>query len=344
MTNSLTHSLTHSLIDTHTHILPKNIPMFKDKFGYVGFISLDHYEPCKARMVKDDGTPFRDIEENCWNPEARLKDCDGHGVDRQVLSTVPVMFSYWAKPKDGLEISRFINDHIAEVVSGNKKRFFGLGNLPMQDPALAVTELKRCMNELKLSGVQIGSHVNSLNLDDEKIFPVLEEAEKLGAAVFVHPWDMLAPERIKKYWFPWLVGMPTEINLAISSMIFGGVFDRLPHLRVAFAHGGGSFGGTIGRLDHGFHARPDLCAIKTKNSPRSQLGKFYVDSLVHDEATLKYIVDLFGANKVMLGTDYPFPLGEENPGALIQSVTTFSEETKSWLLYKTALEWLGEHV
>src|SRR5439155_7354292 len=158
----------------------------------------------------------------------------------------------------------------------------GLGTLPMQAPDLAVRELERCVRDLGLRGVQIGSHVNDRNLDAPELFPVFEAAQALGACVFVHPWDMMAREKMPRYWLPWLVGMPAETSLAICSLLLGGVLERLPASRIAFAHGGGAFPGTIGRIDHAFHCRPDLCAVAAAQSPRSQLGRLYFDSLVHD--------------------------------------------------------------
>jgi aminocarboxymuconate-semialdehyde decarboxylase len=159
-------------------------------------------------------------------------------------------------------------------------------------------------------------------------------------AVFVHPWDMMAKEKMTKYWLPWLVGMPAESSLAICSMIFGGVFERLPKLRVAFAHGGGSFPATLARVQHGFEVRPDLCAIDNPIAPKEYMGKFWLDSLVHDPQMLEYIVGLVGENRVALGTDYPFPLGELQPGKLINGMP-WSEERKGKLLHGAALEWLG---
>lgn len=328
-------------IDIHTHILPEKLPDFKTRYGYGGFIQLDHHKPCCARMMRDDGKFFREIEENCWSGKARVKDLDATGVTKQVLSTVPVMFSYWAKPADGLDISRFLNDHLAGVVDEHKDRFYGLGTIPLQDPDLAIKELERCMKELNMQGVQIGSHVGDVNLSDEKLFPVFEAASELGAAIFVHPWDMMGEARMQKYWLPWLVGMPAEVSLAICSMIFGGVFERLPNLRVAFAHGGGSFPITLGRIEHGFEARPDLCAIDNDKSPRDYIGRFFVDALVHDAEALRYIIKLFGEDHICMGTDYPFPLGEAEPGALIESLSELTAEQKEKLLYKTAMTWLG---
>ncbi|HAY35311.1 MAG TPA: amidohydrolase family protein [Ignavibacteria bacterium] len=327
-------------IDLHTHILPKYWPDLKEKYGYSGFVQLDHYKPCCAKMMID-GKVFREIQDNCWDPAVRIKDCSHIHVNIQVLSTVPVMFSYWAKPEDTLDLSGYLNDHIASVINDYPERFLGLGTLPMQSPRLAVKELERCIKDLKLSGVEIGSHINEWNLDNENLFPVYEAAEELGASIFVHPWDMMGKEKMPKYWLPWLVGMPAETSLAICSMIFGGVFEKFKKLKVCFSHGGGSFPFTIGRIEHGFNVRPDLVAVDNKVNPREYIGKFWLDSLVHDETALKYLVDLVGDEKIVLGSDYPFPLGEHHPGKLIESMSELSAETKEKLLWKNAVSFLG---
>lgn len=307
-------------IDIHTHILPEHIPDLKAQFGYGGFIQLDHHKPCCARMMLDTGKFFREIQDNCWSADTRAREMDDQDVTIQVLSTVPVMFSYWAKPQDCLHLSRLLNDHIAEIVIARPDRFIGLGTVPMQDPDLAIQELRRCMLELGMVGVQIGSHIEDKNLDHESFHPFYAECQKLGACLFVHPWDMMGQEKMPDYFLPWLVGMPAEGSLAICSMIFGGIFDKFPDLRVAFAHGGGSFPFTLGRIQHGFEARPDLCGKHITRGPRDYIGRFWVDSLVHDPDALSYIVDLFGSDKIALGTDYPFPLGEDQPGKLIEGL------------------------
>lgn len=327
-------------IDIHTHILPKTWPDLREKYGYGGFVQIEHFCPGKARMHID-GEFFREVERNCWDPAVRIEDCDRTGVDVQVLSTVPVMFNYWAKPADTLDLCKLLNDHIAGVVADHPRRFIGLGTLPMQAPDLAIRELERCCRELRLVGVEIGTHINAWNLNCPELFPVFEAAADLGAAVFVHPWDMMGKDRMPDYWLPWLVGMPAETALAICSMIFGGLFERLPSLRVAFAHGGGSFPGTIGRIEHGFRVRPDLCAVDNAVNPRAYLGRFYVDSLVHDERTLVFVAELIGYNRIALGSDYPFPLGEHHPGKLIEASNHFSPEARAQMLSGTALEWLG---
>jgi aminocarboxymuconate-semialdehyde decarboxylase len=251
------------------------------------------------------------------------------------------MFSYWAKPEHTYDLARLLNDHLAEVVRQFPRHFTGMGTLPLQAPDLAISELERCRKELGLCGVEIGSHVNDWNLDHPALFPVFEAAQELGAAVFVHPWDMLGRERMGNYWLPWLVGMPAETALAICSLIFGGVLEKLPRLRLCFAHGGGAFPGTIGRIEHGFRVRPDLCAVANDRNPRSYLGRFYLDSLVHDADALRYLIRLVGAERIALGSDYPFPLGEAEPGKLIASLTELSPETRQRLLAGSALDFLG---
>jgi len=324
-------------IDVHTHILPRDIPRWKEKFGYGGFITLEHHKPCCARMIKDDGHFFREIEDNCWSAERRIEECDSFGVDVQVLSTVPVMFSYWAKPTDGAEISQFLNDGIAEIVGKFPRRFIGLGTVPLQDTTLAIKELERCKS-IGLVGVQIGSNINQLNLGEAQYFDFFAACEELSMAVFVHPWEMMGEAQMQKYWLPWLVGMPAETSRAICSLIFSGVLEKCKNLRICFAHGGGAFPYTLGRIEHGFEVRPDLFPDNQVN-PREYLGKFWLDSLVHDPLMLEYLVKLVGAEKIALGTDYPFPLGELEPGKLIEN-SKFDEAAKAEMLHGAALKWL----
>lgn len=325
-------------VDIHTHILPENIPDFGKRFGYGGFIHLDHHKPGCARMMKDERF-FREVEANVWDPEVRMRESDAQHVHVQVLSTVPVMFSYWARPQDTLNMAMFLNDHLAGIVQQHPRRFIGLGTLPMQDTGLAIRELERC-KRIGLAGIEVGTHVEGLNLGEPQLLPVFQACEALGMAVFVHPWDMLGKERTEKYWSPWLVAMPIETTLAITSMIFSGLFEKLPKLRVAFAHGGGSFPGTLGRIQHGFDVRPDLCAVDNNVPPKAYMGRFWLDSLVHDPAMLQHVVNLVGADRVALGTDYPFPLGELQPGKLIKSMP-WDDRQKEMLLSGAALQWLN---
>lgn len=335
---SLNLQLPYVKIDIHTHIIPEHLPRWADKFGYGGFIHLDHHKPCCARMMKDNEF-FREIQSNCWDPEVRLHECAHTKVDVQVLSTIPVLFHYWAKPKDALDTSMFFNDHIAEVVERYPKKFIGLATLPLQDAALSIRELERC-KKLGFAGVEIGSNVNDENLNEEKFFPIYEALQALDMAVFVHPWNMMGAKQMSRYWLPWLVGMPAETTRAICSLLFGGVFSKFPKLRFAFAHGGGSFPATVGRIEQGFKVRPDLTAIDNPVNPREYLGHFWVDSLMHDPHFLQYVMQLIGEDKICVGSDYPFPLGEAMPGEEIASLN-LPAATEKKLFSDNALQWLG---
>jgi len=294
----------------------------------------------QSAMLNKDGTAFRKVDCNCWNHKKRIQDCVIDNVNVQVLSTIPVLFSYWANDDEGLMLSKFLNNHIAKVVRDEPSRFIGLGTVPMQNPNMAIPEMDRIVNELKLPGIEIGSNVNGKNLSEEKFHPIFEHAEKINCSILVHPWEMMGQAEIQKYWLPWLVGMPAETSRAICSLIFGGVLEKYPNLKIAFAHGGGTFPFTVGRIDHGFNVRPDLCAVDNSVLPSSYLKQFYVDSLVHDENALNFMIQTMGAERIAMGSDYPFPLGEHHPGKLIESMD-FSDVTKQRLLAGTALEWLG---
>ena len=327
-------------IDSHAHILPPTWPSLKDKYGYGGFIYLDHHKEGAAKMMRDDGKFFREIQQNCWDAESILLDMKQHNVDAMVLCAVPVLFNYWIKPLDGLDWSMFLNDHLVGVQQQYPKKFIGLGTLPMQDVTLAIKELERC-KKIGLPGVEIGSHIENKNLDDASFFPLWEAAQDLDMAIFVHPWDMMGQEKMPNYFLPWLVGMPAETSLAICSMIFGGVFDKFPKLKVMFAHGGGSFPHTLGRVSHGWHCRPDLCNVNNIKDPVEYVGKFWVDGITHNQDALRYLIQLFGAEKIMYGTDYPFPLGDLEHGKFIEEMKDVSTATKEQLFEGSVLNWLG---
>lgn len=321
----------------HSHIIPKIMPNWAAKFGYGKFIELNFTEEGSADMLQG-GQFFRKIKENCWDASIRINEYEKFNTQVQVICTIPVMFSYWAKPTDCLELSIFLNDHIAELVNKFPRNYVGLGTIPMQDEQLAIQELER-IKSIGLRGIQIGSNINDENLSEVKFFSIFEACERLDLAVMVHPWQMMGFESMKKYWLPWLVGMPAESSRAACSLIFGGVLEKLPNLRVCFSHAGGSFLPTLGRIEHGYKSRPDLVAIDNERSPREYLGKFWVDCITHDIDVLQYILKLQGAKRVCLGTDYPFPLGDLEIGKFIEE-SQLTIEVKEDIFSNSTLEWL----
>jgi len=326
-------------IDTHSHIIPEKMPRFARKFGYGDFIYLDHHRSGHAKMMKGD-VFFREIQANCWDPQLRIDEYTRQRTQVQVISTIPVLFSYWAQPQHTREVARFLNDHIAGIMQDHPQHYVSLGTLPMQDTQLAIEELQRCKEELGLPGVQIGSNINGLNLSEGQFFPLWEACEALDMCVMVHPWEMMGMDHMRRYWLPWLVGMPAETSRAICSLIFGGVMARYPKVRFMFAHAGGSFLPTIGRVAHGFNCRPDLVAVDNDVPPHDYLGHFWVDSITHDPTILRYVRDMVGAEKVCIGSDYPFPLGDLEIGAFIDEMN-LPDATLEALYHGAALSWLG---
>ena len=325
-------------IDMHSHIIPKNLPDWEKKFGYEGFIRLEHHKPGWANMMLGDNF-FREINHNCWDPEVRINEYEKYTTQVQVVCTIPVLFAYFSKPKDGLEVARFLNDDLANLVYKYPKKYIGLGSLPMQDPELAVQELFR-IRELGLKGVQVGTNIEDKNLNEPDFYPVWEACEKLGLAVLVHPWNMMGKKNMNKYWLPWLVGMPAETSRAMCSMIFGGIFDKFPNLRVNFCHASGSFLSTIGRIEHGFNSRPDLVAVDNQKNPREYCGHFWVDCITHDQDMLHYVLKMQGSKRVTLGSDYPFPLGDLEIGEFINRMN-LEESVIEDIFCNSTLEWLN---
>ncbi len=329
------------VIDIHNHFFPRTWPDLAARYGTPNWPWIKHTEAGKAKIMVGDRF-FRQIYSACWDPEVRLKEMDRDGVEMQVLSATPVLFAYERPVEHALDCARLFNDAALELSAQGKGRLKSLCQVPLQDIDASCKELSRCMQEGHL-GVQIGNHVGDKNLDDPGIVTFLHHCADAGAAVLVHPWDMLGPQRMPKYMMPWTVGMPAETQLGIVAMILGGAFDKLPNsLRICFAHGGGSFAFLLGRLQNAWQHHPvahGVCEL----APSQYLNRFYVDSAVFDERALQFLVGTMGPERVMLGSDYPFPLGEHRVGSLIRS-SKLTASTKDRLLGGNAVAFLGlEH-
>jgi aminocarboxymuconate-semialdehyde decarboxylase len=296
------------LTDVHTHFFPEKWPERQH------WPRIQHTSDGKATILLGD-REFRRIDSRCWDPALRIADMDRDGIDTQVISATPVLFGYSRPAAEAFEFARFFNDAALEICSRGQGRLLALCQVPLQDTDLACEELSRAMRAGHL-GVQIGNHVGDRNLDDQGIVTFLQHCASEGAAVLVHPWEMMGRERMTEYMTPWTVGMPAETQLGIVSLILSGAFDRLPEtLRICFAHGGGSFPYLLGRLENAWNHH-ETARGKSKFPPSQYVNRFYVDSAVFDRRALRYLVDVMGTERVMLGSDYPFPLGEERVGEL----------------------------
>jgi aminocarboxymuconate-semialdehyde decarboxylase len=326
------------VIDIHNHFFPQSWPDLAARFGTPNWPWIKHTEPGKADIMIGDRF-FRHIYSACWDPEVRLREMDRDGVDVQVMSATPVLFAYERPVEQARDCAQLFNDAALELCGRGQGRLKSLCQVPLQDIDAACRELSRCMRAGHL-GVQIGNHVGSKNLDDPGILTFLHHCADEGAAVLVHPWDMLGAERMPKYMMPWTVGMPAETQLSVVALILSGAFDRLPNsLRICFAHGGGSFAFLLGRMENAWHHHP-VARGECQQPPSHYLNRFYTDSAVFDQRALQFLVETMGADQVMLGSDYPFPLGEERVGALIRE-SSLPADARTKLLGGNAIRFLG---
>jgi aminocarboxymuconate-semialdehyde decarboxylase len=326
------------VIDIHTHFFPESWPDLAARYGTPDWPSIKHTGPGKADIMLGDRM-FRHVTSACWDVNVRLESMDRNGVDMQIISATPVLFAYAREAKQALDCSRLFNDVALEMCQRSKGRLKSFCQVPLQDIELACEELDRCMRDGHL-GVQIGNHVGEKNLDDPGIVKFLQHCAAQGAAVFVHPWDMLARERMPNYMLPWTVGMPTETYLSLASMILSGAFDRLPpNLRICFAHGGGSFAFQLGRLENAWKNHEGARGV-SQFAPSHYLDRLSVDSAVFEQRTLQFLVSILGGDRVLLGSDYPYPLGELRAGTLIRE-SQFSQEVKKKMLGDNAVRFLN---
>lgn len=327
------------VIDIHTHFIPRSWPDLVERFGTPDWPWVKHADNGKA-MVMVGEKEFRPIYEACWSPEARLEEMDKHGVDVQVMSATPLLFAYERPAEHAADCAKLFNDIALEICQHNPQRLKALCQVPLQDIDASCAEVSRAMENGHL-GVQIGNHQGLKNLDDEGIITFLQHCASVGAAVLVHPWDMMARERMPKYMLPWLVAMPAETQLSILSLILSGAFERLPkELKLCFAHGGGSFPYLLGRIDNAWKYR-DIVREDCPNLPSSYVDRFSVDSAIFSEDSLDLLVKVMGEDRVMLGSDYPFPLGEQEIGKLVREQPGFTEQTREKIFSFNAERFLG---
>lgn len=286
---------------------------------------------------------FRRIHSDCWDAEVRLADMDSDGIDMQVVSPTPVFFSYDMPGDEAEKVSRIFNDLALEICAPGAGRLVPFCQVPLQDPDAACRELERAV-AAGHKGVEIGNHVGDRDLDDAGIVTFLQHAAAMGVPVFVHPWDMAESPRLDRWMARWLAGMPAETHLSVNAMILGGVFDRVPDtLRICFAHGGGSFAFWLGRFENAWHQRHDVIGTSAE-PPSAYVGRFSVDSVVFDPTPLRTLVETLGPGQVMVGSDYPYPLGERPAGDVLRRADFLSEADRRRILSDNARVFLGMEV
>jgi aminocarboxymuconate-semialdehyde decarboxylase len=325
------------VIDIHTHFFPDAWPDLADRYGTPDWPRIRHLEGGEADILLGDRF-FRRINSACWDVERRIQDLDRDGIDLQIISPMSVLSSYARPVEHALDMARLFNDAALELCSRSDGRMKSLCRAPLQDIDAACGEISRSMQAGHL-GVKIGDHIGLKNLDEPGMITFLHHCADVGAAVLVNPWDMMAGDCMTEDMMPWTVGMPAETQLLVA-MIEGGAFDRLPHsLRICFAHGGGSLPFLLGRMQNAWEHLP-VARSKSELPPKQYVDRFFVDSAVFDDRTLQFLVNIMGPDQVVLGSDYPFPLGEERPGTLVRTAG-LPLEVKAKVLGGNAERFLG---
>jgi aminocarboxymuconate-semialdehyde decarboxylase len=305
-------------IDIHTHVVPENFPPYAGRGRDLPWPSMAEAHACH-RHVMISGKVYRTVSDGCWSVPRRIEDMNAMRVARQALSPMPELLSYWLPLEDATVLLRYINDQIAAMVERAPQRFVGLGAVPLQDLEASLHELEYVTKILKFPGVEIASHVNGTSIGDPRFEPFFAAAEETGAAIFVHALRPAGQERIVGPFSEQAVCFPGDIALACASMITGGVAARHPRLRIAFSHGGGAMALLLPRLVHSWNKTPKARETLTE-SPAMSARRFYYDHVVFDAASVRFLVERFGSSQILVGSDYPFVMGEPDPVGALESV------------------------
>lgn len=326
-------------VDIHTHVVPEHFPRYVGRSLEPRWPEMVAADACH-RHVMLSGKVYRTVSDRCWECAKRAMDMHEQRIGRQVLSVMPELLSYWLDPEDGISLSRYLNEQIAEMVHSMPDRFYGLATVPLQNVDIAVRELESVRTQLGLSGIEIGTNVNGTPLGAPALDPFFAAAERLDMAVFVHPLRPSGAERlVGPAALNQVLAFPGETGLAAASLITSGVLSRYPKLRIAFSHGGGTLASLLPRLQHGWTRIPAL-KESIPVSPEQVARSMYYDSLVYDAPTLRRLVECFGETQVCVGSDFPFRIREHDPVGRIEEAG-LSPSAQQLVLSENALRWLG---
>jgi aminocarboxymuconate-semialdehyde decarboxylase len=325
-------------VDFHTHILPDELPDFEKQYGGGRWPSIERVDEHNAHIMVQ-GKVFRKINSDTWDAAKKIERMDQDGIDIQVLSPIPIGLSYWAQAQGAAAISRYQNEYIADMVKKNPDRFIGLGTVPLQDPGAAIEEMDYCIHTLGLKGLELGTNVNGLGLEDSSFTSFFEKAEQWNVPLFFHPYDMIGKERTAKSGLTYTVAMPIELAVAAANFIMNGMFERFPKLKICLAHGGGAFPFILSRIEQGWHVFPE--SRKTPHPPSHYANYFYYDALVYDSINVEYLARLFGYERLLMGTDYPFAVQETPPGKSVLETNGLTKEQREAIMGGNALKFLN---
>ncbi|OGQ68254.1 MAG: hypothetical protein A2W73_03275 [Deltaproteobacteria bacterium RIFCSPLOWO2_12_55_13] len=306
-------------VDIHAHYIPRDGLKIAREIGKRYDLKITRDEKGREMLTRDGKREFGPLREEFYDLDLRLSIMDKAGIDIQALSAQNSFFFYWMAPEEGLELAQWLNDAFAAAVKKEPKRFAALATVPLQDSRRAAGELERVVKKLNFRGVQIGSNINGRYFDDPGFDPFWEAAQALDALILVHPTNVAGVERMGDYYLFNLIGNPAETSLAFAKCIFGGVMERFPRLRFCLAHAGGFLPYTWGRMERGYKAVKD-CQGKISRPPGEYLKLFYFDTIAHSRMALEYLVQNFGADHVLLGSDYPFDMGDPEPWRTVDSL------------------------
>jgi aminocarboxymuconate-semialdehyde decarboxylase len=325
------------VVDVHGHMLVlKADEMVRP---HLPAASLDAVKYASPYTREVNAKQNKDRHEELVGVEQRFRDMDRMGIDVMAISPAPPQFNYLADAKLCHEASQVINDTLAAAVKRNPDRLVALGTVPLQNADLAVAELKRCMGELGMPGIEIGANAGKDELSAERLEPFWAEAERLGATILLHP-TAFASDRFGAHYLTNVIGNPLETTVAVHYLIFDGVMERYPKLKIVLSHGGAFASHYAARMDHAWGARPD-CRLKISRPPTEYLKQFYVDTIVFATDQLEFLAKKFGPDRVLLGTDYPFDMGEYDPVEHVEQTASLSKADRQQICGLNAVRLLG---
>ena len=331
----------HKAIDIHTHVeFAGSFEILKKRYSEEEIFDRFVVSVTGRRSAEINRGKVSAIRDALRDPQKKIRDMDDQGIGLSVLSSTPFAFFYEVEDDLAVELARFQNDQLAEMVGKYPDRFAAMATLPLQIPGEALKELERAAKKLGLRGVEIGSHVSQRELGDEAFWPIYKALEDLDMPIFIHPHHVAGLDRLLNFYLNNLIGNPLDTTIAAANLIFSGVLEKYPRLKIILAHAGGQFPYIIGRMEHGYQVRPE-CQEKVHKSPMAVFKNFYFDIITHNPDALRYLISLAGSDHVLLGSDYPYDMGDLNPVQTVSQLSGIKVKDRQKILRENAIALFG---